>query len=322
MKKVKIGVIGTGIAGKELHYPAMKKLSDKFEIVVACNHSEEKLKDYCRLSGVKYSTLDYREVLRNPEIEAVILALPIHLNYKITKEALENGKHVFVEKPIACNLQEAKKMLALGKQHPRMKIMVAENFHYRPLYKRIKQIIRQGRIGKPYSMLWDALQEVDKGSKYATPWRLAGKHVGGFIADGGVHFIAAIRSLFGELKVLSAYSNCINRRIGEIDTISIQYRTKQGIDGVLNMYYSAKGIYVHQMTIMGNKGTIIVSGNKISLRLSNTPEINEEVADDGGFVNEFTNFYNAIRKGEKITSDLKSGFADFNTLMDAIEMAG
>ena len=111
MNKIKLGIIGCGIATKELHWPALQKLKDKFEITMVCNHTEPKAKDFARIVGGVPYVLDYRELLQNSNVEAVDIILPIHLNYQVTKDALEAGKHVIVEKPIAANLEQAKEML-------------------------------------------------------------------------------------------------------------------------------------------------------------------------------------------------------------------
>ena len=111
MKKVKLGIIGCGIAAQSLHWPALQKLKDKFEITVICNHTEKKAKDFSKiLGGVPY-VLDYHDLLQRSDVEAVDIALPIPLNFQVTKDALLAGKHVIVEKPLAANLSEAKMML-------------------------------------------------------------------------------------------------------------------------------------------------------------------------------------------------------------------
>ncbi|KNY28711.1 Gfo/Idh/MocA family protein [Pseudobacteroides cellulosolvens] len=115
MKPVKLGILGCGIAAKDLHWPALKQMKEKFEIVTVCNHTEEKAKEFAQMVGnVPYLT-DYKQILANPEIEAVSILLPIHLNHQVTKEALEAGKHVIVEKPIAANMKEAEDMLSFEK---------------------------------------------------------------------------------------------------------------------------------------------------------------------------------------------------------------
>ena len=90
-RKIKLGIIGTGLAAKTLDLPALKRLSNKFEITTVCNHTEKKAKEFSELiGGVKYY-LDYRELLKDENVEAVDITLPIDLNYKVTVDSLKSG---------------------------------------------------------------------------------------------------------------------------------------------------------------------------------------------------------------------------------------
>jgi len=110
MKPIKLGIIGCGIAARNLHWPALQKLKDKFEITMVCNHSEPKARDFAEIVGGVPYVLDYRKLLQSPAVEAVDIVLPIYLNYQVTGDALQAGKHTVVEKPLAANLPDAKQM--------------------------------------------------------------------------------------------------------------------------------------------------------------------------------------------------------------------
>ena len=120
MEPVKIGIIGCGIAARKLHWPALQKVSDKFIIKMVCNHTEPKAKSYARLVGDVPYVLDYHEMLINKDIEAILIILPIHLNYRVTLDCLKSGKHVLVEKPLAANLDEGRKMLLFKKLYKKV----------------------------------------------------------------------------------------------------------------------------------------------------------------------------------------------------------
>ncbi|MGE5429638.1 MAG: Gfo/Idh/MocA family protein, partial [Syntrophomonadaceae bacterium] len=180
MKKIKLGIIGCGIAARDLHLPALEKLKDKFEITVLCNHTEQKAKDLSDYLGKIPYVLDYHEMLKRSDVEAVDITLPIHLNYKAAKDALLAGKHVIVEKPVTANLSEAKKILAQSEASESV-MMVAENFRYRKVFMKAKDLIKKGKIGKPYAATWDLFNQVTLQSKYArTKWRQHPLYPGGF----------------------------------------------------------------------------------------------------------------------------------------------
>ena len=106
MSRIKIGIIGTGIAARDLHLKPLQELSDRFEIVALCNRTRSKAEDFSKLvGGNPRITTDYHELLSWPEVEAVDIALPIVLNEPVTIDALRAGKHVFLEKPIGHDLE-------------------------------------------------------------------------------------------------------------------------------------------------------------------------------------------------------------------------
>ena len=128
MEPVKLGIIGCGIAARELHWPALRQLGDKFTITAACNRTLSKAEEYAAMIGGTPVYTDYRKLLTSHDVEAVCIALPFHLNLEVTRAALEAGKHVFVEKPAASKLEEAEEMKALEKRHSDRVTMIAENF--------------------------------------------------------------------------------------------------------------------------------------------------------------------------------------------------
>ena len=113
MKKLKIGIIGCGGIANGKHMPSLKKLSDKAEMVAFCDiiveRAEEAKKNYGTPDAKVYA--DYKELLADPTIDVVHVCTPNRSHSFITVDALEAGKHVMCEKPMAINSAEAKKML-------------------------------------------------------------------------------------------------------------------------------------------------------------------------------------------------------------------
>ncbi|MGH7451962.1 MAG: Gfo/Idh/MocA family protein, partial [bacterium] len=105
---LRLGVIGCGLATKNLHWPALRNLTDKFRIVAVCNHTPDKAREFAQIAGLNKFETDYRRLLDSPEIDAVLVSLPIDKNAAVTRDCLAAGKHVLCEKPLAHNLEEAK----------------------------------------------------------------------------------------------------------------------------------------------------------------------------------------------------------------------
>ncbi len=322
MKPIRLGIIGTGIAARDIHLPALTKLKDKFEIVAVCNHTEPKAKKYAEMAGGVPYVLDYKEILAMDDIEAVDIVLPIHLNYDVTLNALKAGKHVMVEKPIASNLEDAAKMREFPRQFPLRTMMVAEHFRYSPRIIRTREWLDEGFIGKPYAIFWDVCIHMNSENKYYhTSWRLQHQYPGGFITDGGIHNISALRYLMGDFTSGMALTKSINRDIGEIDTFSFQFKMSGDVMGVFNLLDTSVGYRDFNLRIFGDEGTIVGSGNTITLKRPGEPDIVETFDGDPGYIGEFENFYNAVRNNGRIEASFEECYKDFEVMVKVLEKA-
>jgi predicted dehydrogenase len=322
MRAIRLAVIGCGIAARDLHWPALKQLKNRFEIVVVCNRSEQKARDFAALTGCPDYALDYREVFARKDVEAVDLVLPIPLNLEVTRAALAAGKHVLVEKPVAANRREALAMVRLEKKH-RQVTMVAENFRYRKTLRRLKQLLDAGTIGRVYTAQYNVfLQVTPENNKYArTNWRIKHEYPGGFPVDGGVHNVHAIRYLLGEFTSVRASAQQINPAIGDVDTLSIAFETTSGATGTLNFCYSAPGLRELRLILFGTKGSVVLTGNRIEIcRAGRDPKV-EEIADDGGYVGEFEEFFRAIRGKNDPETSFADGWQDLRAMLAALDSA-
>jgi len=319
--KIGLGIIGTGIAARELHLPALERLRDKFEIVCVCNHTEQKAREFSALVGNVPFYLDYRDLLKDPKVRAVDLVLPIELNLQVTSDSLDAGKHVIVEKPIAATLDDAKAMAGLPRKY-KLVMMVAENYRYNPVFGRIGSIMKSGEIGEPYSVFWDQLTVTDMENKYAkTKWRINHKYPGGFVTDAGIHNIAVFRELFGEFKRGVAFTRSVNPGIGRMDSMSFQFEFENGINGIFNMYFSAQGMSENRLRILGTRGTISVEGNRIAILHHGRTGREEAIDTDRGYGGQFEDFYDAIVNGKSPVSTFEKAYLDFRAMVAALDSA-
>src|SRR5690606_20851452 len=115
MKKIRLGVIGTGMAWERLHYPAISELGDKYEIAALCNRTFKDAENFAKKINLDiknvYDNLD--EMLKRPDIDAVDILVPIEYNYEISEKVARAGKDFICEKPMASNMDDAKKYLEL-----------------------------------------------------------------------------------------------------------------------------------------------------------------------------------------------------------------
>jgi|WetSurSiteA1Bulk_404760.scaffolds.fasta_scaffold03431_3 predicted dehydrogenase len=320
-RKIKLGIIGTGLAAKILHLPALQRLNSNFEITAVCNHTEKKAKEFSELvGGVKYY-LDYKDLLKDKNVEAVDITLPINLNYRVTIESLKAHKHIFLEKPLAGSMVEAKKMLGLKTEYEQV-MLLAENFRYRKVYNSVKDLLKKKSIGKVYAAQWNVFYQVTSDRDYgATKWRQKHKYVGGFMLDAGVHNIAALRMLFGEVKSVTAFTESINPKIGKPDTMSVQMIFSSGIKVIYNLFFTVKHHWENKLLVFGDRGTIEANDDMISLKLNDNTSQIIDGSDFGGYDDEFMDFYNAIVNRKKVKSTFIDGYKDMEVVFAALKSA-
>jgi len=140
MKK-NIAVVGCGYWGKNL----VRNFSELGALYSVSDVNMETAKNYANQYKVKSLTFD--ETINNKDVEGVVLTVPAKLHASMAIEAMNKGKHVFVEKPLALNEIDAKLMIETSKKN-NVKLMVGHLLHYHPIFKEIKKIVNDGQIGK------------------------------------------------------------------------------------------------------------------------------------------------------------------------------
>ncbi len=107
---VRVGIIGTGLAVKLIHWPVLQHLPGYFKLVMVCDIDQDSARATAQQAAEELDspgctwTGDYRELLANDQVEAVLIALPIQLTAQVIIEAAQAGKHILAEKPLAANL--------------------------------------------------------------------------------------------------------------------------------------------------------------------------------------------------------------------------
>lgn len=151
MAKDKIGlaVVGLGFVGGQAHVPACKKVP-LAELIAVIDVIEEKAKQVATKYQTKYYT-DYKEALKNPQIDAIIIAVPTPFHYDVASEAIESGKHVLCEMPLTPTIEESERLREQAKETG-VVLMPDLNFRFTPNYVQAKKLIDQGALGKPLAV--------------------------------------------------------------------------------------------------------------------------------------------------------------------------
>jgi predicted dehydrogenase len=144
---IRIGVIGYGYWGPNI----VRNLHglDSAQVVSVCDPSSEAQKRAKHAYPSVRVVSDANEILRSPGIDAVAIITPVWAHFELAKAALENGKHVFVEKPFTSNSNQAEALIELA-QKSDLKIMVDHTFLFTGAVKKIRQLVDQGELGDLY----------------------------------------------------------------------------------------------------------------------------------------------------------------------------
>ena len=208
MKKLKHGIIGFGFIS-EKHMRGYASVSDRVETVAVCDILPERL-EAARAQGIERLYDDYHAMLAEPDIDIVSVCLPNYLHKQVTIDALEAGKHVHCEKPMAMNYAEALEMLAAQKRTGK-NLMIGLNNRYVPINQYIRKYVQEGNIGEVYFAKcgWTDRMGLPP-SGWFTDVRRSG---GGAVIDTAVHYVDLVMQMLGYPAVESVTARTFDRLI-------------------------------------------------------------------------------------------------------------
>jgi len=327
-RPLRLGVIGTGLAVEKLHWPALKRMADHFQIVAFANHTRPKAEEFAAYAGASMDEYhaDYHDLLRRDDVEAVLISLPIPLNLPATRASLEAGKHVICEKPTGRDLEEVRAFLGLPARFPDRKVLIAENFFYRDSLRLARSLIDAGAIGRPHLLSWRRMShQVPRAGEFSgTPWRIEPQYVGGPHLDGGVHHIAQMRLLCGEVGQVYGAAEDANPTMGGPSDLTLTLRFVGGTVGSYTAGDSAIPLPPedNEMRLYGTEATMLVAPQRIRLhRADGTIEDHRIEGSDGGYYNEFLNFYDAVVHDEPVVGDIAQSFQNMQVMLRGLESA-
>jgi len=144
---IRVGLVGCGYWGPNLARNLYQ--IPQTELAACCDPDPRALSKMRMLYPQAITTPEHRDLFADPDIEAVVIATPARTHYALAREALEAGKHVLVEKPLAMGSRQAEALIALADERRRV-LMVGHIFEYHPAVRKIKSLIDEGELGQVY----------------------------------------------------------------------------------------------------------------------------------------------------------------------------
>src|SRR5205823_9279614 len=146
VKKVRWGILGAARIATERVIPATMACA-RAEVVAIASRGLDKARAAAHRHGIATAYGSYEELLADPDVDAIYNPLPNHLHVPWTIKALQAGKHVLCEKPIALTAAEAQQLADVAKQYPHLKVMEAFMYRFHPQWQRARQLVSEGKIG-------------------------------------------------------------------------------------------------------------------------------------------------------------------------------
>lgn len=266
--RIRLGVIGAGIMARtayarDLNLPAMR---ERFQVLAVHSRTQASARSLAELLPDQPAVEETEAaLLARADIEAVAIVLPIPLLAGAVERALLAGKHVLSEKPIAMDSASARALIARWQARAgHQEWMVAENWRYEEAFVRAAGLLHSGVLGEPVLAHWAIYSSLAPGSKYYdTPWRRSGGLPGGLLLDGGVHQIAVLRLLLGEIQSVSAAVSQSRADLPPCDTLAASLRFLNGAVATYARTFAVGTDWYSGLHIAAQKGSLRVDRGEI-----------------------------------------------------------
>src|SRR5690625_860361 len=283
---IRVGLIGCGFIAKK-HLKTLTRF-DEVTLVAVSDLSHKNMReavDLYQIEGKRQLSVsffkNYQDLLKNKEIDVVIVSVISGLHAEIAKHSLKYGKDVIVEKPLALSLADIEDIEQLSKTFSK-KVFVCHQLRYRPLLQKVKELIQKGYLGDLYFGM--ASLRLNRTPAYfnETAWKGTWDKDGGMLVNQGIHLIDLLIWLMGDVQ--SVY--------GEIATKIKNKETEDVAAGILSFENDAKGLIEantitkpknlgYFLSIFAKEGSICIGGeglNKIEhAYFENAPELKEDL---------------------------------------------
>ena len=309
---VKVGIIGAGRIGRVHITSITTRVPNAVIKTVADPFLTEETADWAKSMGVEKTTKDYKEIIEDPEIDAVLICSSTDTHSPISIEAIKAGKHVFCEKPIDHDVDKIMEVIK-ALEGTGLKYQVGFNRRFDHNFQSLQETVAQGKIGTPQIIKITSRDPEPPSIDYV-------KVSGGMFLDMTIHDFDMARFLAGcdaeEVYVQSA--NLVDPAIGEagdVDTAVITLKMENGAIAVIDNCRKAVYGYDQRAEVFGSEGMAAISNDSQSTTvISNAQGVTgekpmffflERYMDAYG--KEITAFIDAIEKGKDTPLNVYDG---------------
>lgn len=207
---VRVGVIGTSWFADTLHLPALKS-HPRAHVAAVCGRDRARAEERAAKYGIPQVFTDYRQMIAEGDLQAVVVVAPDDLHFPMTMAALDAGLHVLCEKPLALRAAQARAMREKAEAAGVVN-MVFFTFRGLPLYRYVRQLLDQGYIGRCRHAQIRYLANYGPGGRYS--WRFDRRRANGILGDLGSHMIDLAHWYVGDIVRVGALLSAFIDRPG------------------------------------------------------------------------------------------------------------
>jgi myo-inositol 2-dehydrogenase/D-chiro-inositol 1-dehydrogenase len=245
---LKVGLIGCGRIAQLVHLNILTRLPNA-ELVALAEADPQRLEEAKRRAPGAVAFADYQQLLEMPEVGALVICLPNALHAAATVAALERGKHVYLEKPLATNLGDARCVLEAWKR-ANVVAMMGFNYRFNALYQATKRQIESGRLGE----LVAARSVFSTAAQTLPDWKSNRQSGGGVLLDLASHHIDLIRFFFRQ-EAQEVFAET-RSQCSESDSATLQLRLADGL--LVQSFFSLSAVEEDRFEIYGQAGKLSV----------------------------------------------------------------
>jgi len=239
MADLRWGLIGCGDISRKRAAPALRDAPGS-TLAAVCRKRTELARAFADEFGAARVHADWRELVTDPDIDAVYVATPLAPHAEQAIAAAEAGKQVLCEKPMAMDVASCDRMIAAAQANG-VKLGVAYYRRFYPVLVRVKELIESGELGVPLMACLQAFERFDTVPGQPTPWRLVKAQAGGGpMMDFGSHRLEMLVSLFGDVESVTGWSDKLLFPEREVeDSAGASLRHKRGVRAELLISHAA-----------------------------------------------------------------------------------
>jgi len=338
---VKIAVIGCGDRGTGI-MNILNGMPAQFRVTALCDVLDFRLAAAQKLvkTGAVKTYIDFKKLLDNKEVEAVIVAVPLYLHYAIAADVIRSGRHLYLEKTMTYTIEQALETVSLMRGRDAQVLQVGHQYRYSPLYYRVKEMINKGYLGKVTQVdcRWDRNGNwrrpvSNPALERAINWRMYREYSGGLVAEllshqidfinwafdthpqeffatGGIDVFKDGRETYDNVQLMLRYpdqglignfgSMCGNAHDGYLFKI-------KGTLGTVSLL-TDQGMFYPEKKLLSEKGTVdgVTGATRIVWSKDGGTPILPEATKDGTWY-AFNDFYQKIKHNELPDSNVFTG---------------